>query len=154
MLWKCYTQCHKCGKLSSGHRTGKGQFSFKFQRNFKYQRMFKLSYSCAHFTASNFMLKILQARLRQCVNWELPDVQTGFRKGRGTRNQVATIHLITEKAREFQKKKKIYLCFTEYAKVFDCVDHKKIVKNSLRIGYTRPFYLSPEKPVCSSRSNS
>ena len=65
-----------------------------------------------------FMLKILQARLWQCMNWELPDVQTALRKGRGTRNQVATIYLITEKARAFQKK--IYLCFIEYAKVFDC----------------------------------
>ena len=67
------------------------------------------------------MLKILQARLQQYVNWELPDVQAGFRKGRGTRGQIANIHLIIEKAREFQKN--IYFCFIDYAKAFDCVDH-------------------------------
>ena len=66
------------------------------------------------------MLKILQARLQQYVNWELPDVQAGFRKGKGTRDQIANIHWIIEKAREFQKN--IYFCFKDYAKVFDCVD--------------------------------
>ena len=69
------------------------------------------------------MLKILQARLRQYVNRELPDVQAGFRKGRGTRDQVANIFWVIKKAREFQKN--IYLCFTDYAKAFDCVDHNK-----------------------------
>ena len=70
------------------------------------------------------MLKILQARLQQYVNCELPDVQTGFRKGRGTRDQITNIHWITEKAREFQKT--IYFCFIDYTKVFDCVDHNKL----------------------------
>ena len=70
------------------------------------------------------MLKILQARLQQCVNHELPDVQAGFRKGRGTRDQIANIHWIIEKVREFQRN--IYLCFIDYAKAFDCVDHKKL----------------------------
>ena len=69
------------------------------------------------------MLKILQARLQQCMNYELPDVQSGFRKGRGTRDQIANIHWIIEKAREFQKN--IYFCFIDYAKAFDCVDHNK-----------------------------
>ena len=69
------------------------------------------------------MLKILQARLQQYVNHELPDVQVGFRKGRGTRDQIANIHRIIEKARKFQKK--IYFCFVDYAKVFACVDHNK-----------------------------
>ena len=69
------------------------------------------------------MLKILQARLQQYVNRELPDVQAGFRKGRGTRDQIANIHWITEKAQEFQKN--IYFCFIDYAKAFDCVDHNK-----------------------------
>ena len=73
---------------------------------------------------SKVMLKILQARLQQYVNWELPDVQAGFRKGRGTRNQIANIHLIIEKAREFQEN--IYFCFIDYAKTFDCVDHNKL----------------------------
>ena len=69
------------------------------------------------------MLKILQARLQQHMNGELPDVQAGFRKGRGTRDQIANIRWIIEKAREFQKKN-IYFCFIDYAKAFDCVDHK------------------------------
>ena len=72
------------------------------------------------------MLKILQARFQQYVNCELPDVQAGFRKGRGTRDQIANIHWIMEKAREFQKN--IYLCFIDYAKAFDCVDHNKLWK--------------------------
>ena len=72
------------------------------------------------------MLKILQARLQQYVNHELPDVQARFRKGRGTRDQIANICWIIEKAREFQKN--IYFCFTDYAKAFDCVDHNKLWK--------------------------
>ena len=70
------------------------------------------------------MLKILQARLQQYVNCELPDVQVGFKKGRGTRDQIANICWIIEKAREFQKN--IYFCFIDYAKAFDCVDHNKL----------------------------
>ena len=73
------------------------------------------------------MLKILQARLQQYVNHEFPDVQAGFRKGRGTRDQVANIRWIIEKAREFQKN--IHFCFIDYAKAFDCVDHNKLCKN-------------------------
>ena len=72
------------------------------------------------------MLQILQARLQQYVNLELPDVQAGFRKGRGTRDQIANIHWIIQKAREFQKN--IYFCFIDYAKTFDCVDHNKLWK--------------------------
>ena len=72
------------------------------------------------------MLKILQARLQQHTNCELPDVQSGFRKGRGTRDQIANIRWIIEKAREFQKN--IYFCFIDYAKAFDCVDHNKLWK--------------------------
>ena len=72
------------------------------------------------------MLKILQARLQQYMNRELPDVQAGFRKGRGTRDQIANIRWIIEKAREFQKK--IYLCFIDYVKAFDCVDHNNLWK--------------------------
>ena len=74
------------------------------------------------------MLKILQARLQQYMNHELPDVQVGFRKGRGTRDQIANIHWINKKAREFQKN--IYIFFTDNTKPFDCVDHKKTVENS------------------------
>ena len=72
------------------------------------------------------MLKILQERLQQYVNWELTDVQAEFRKGRGTRDEIANIHGIIEKAREFQEN--IYFCFIDYAKAFDCVDHNKLGK--------------------------
>ena len=93
--------------------------------------------------ASKVMLKILHTRLQQYTNQKLPDVEP--RKGRGTRDQTANICWITEKAREFQIN--IYFCFIDYNKAFDCV------KVSLRDGNTRPPYLSPEKPVCRSRSN-
>ena len=82
--------------------------------------------------ASKVMLKILQARLQQYVNHELPDVQAGFRKGRGTRDQIANIHCIMEKTREFQKN--IYFCFTDYAKAFDCVDPNKLWKIMREMG--------------------
>ena len=97
------------------------------------------------------MLKILQARLQQYMNRGLPDVQAGFRKGRGIRDQIANIRWIIEKAREFQKN--IYFSFIDYAKVFDCVDHNKL-ENSERDENTRPPDLPLEKPVCRSGSNS
>ena len=97
------------------------------------------------------MLKILQARLQQYVNGELPDVQAGFRKGRGTRDQIANICWIMEKAREFQKN--IYVCFIDYAKAFDCVDHNKLWK-ILRDRNTIPPDLPLEKSVGRSGSNS
>ena len=97
------------------------------------------------------MLKILQARLQRYVNCELPDVQAGFRKGRGTRDQIGNICWITEKVREFQIN--IYLYFIEYAKAFDCVDHNKLEKSE-RDGKTRTPDLPREKFVCRSGSNS
>ena len=97
------------------------------------------------------MLKILQARLQQYVNRELPDVQAGFRKGRGTRDQIDNICWIMEKAREFQEN--IYFCFIDYAKAFDFVDHKKL-ENSERDGNTRSPNLPLKKSVCRSGSNS
>ena len=97
------------------------------------------------------MLKILQVRLQQYMNQELPDVQTGFRKGRGMRDQIANICLIIKKVKEFQKN--IYFCFIDYARPFDCVDHNKL-ENSSRDGNTRPPYLPPVKSVYRSRSNS
>ena len=101
--------------------------------------------------ASKVMLKILQARFQQYVNRKLPDVQAGFIKGRGTRDQIANIHWIINKAREFQKN--IYFCFIDYAKAFDYVDHNKL-ENSERDGNTRPPDLPLEKSVCRSGSNS
>ena len=95
--------------------------------------------------ANKVMLKILQARLQQYVNWELTDVKARFRKGRGTRDQIANIHRIIEKAREFQKN--IYFCFIDYVRAFDCVDHNKLLK-ILKRQDTRSPYQSPEKHVC------
>ena len=97
------------------------------------------------------MLKIPQARLQQYVNHELPDVQAGFKKARGTRDQIANICWVMEKAREFQKN--IYFCFIDYAKAFDCVAHNKL-ENSERDGNTRPPNLPLEKSVCRSGNNS
>ena len=91
--------------------------------------------------ASKVMLKTLQARLQQYMNCELPDIQAGFRKGRETRDQIANIRWIIEKARELQKN--IYFCFIDYAKAFDCVDHNKL-ENSSRNGNTRPQQLQPD----------
>ena len=113
MLWKCCTQyASKFGKLSSGHRTGKGQFSFQSQR----KAMPKNAQTTAQLHTSHtlVMLKILQARLQQYMNHELPDVQANFRKGTGTRDQIANICWIIEKARKFQKN--IYFWFIDYAK--------------------------------------
>ena len=101
--------------------------------------------------ASKVMLKILQVSLQQYVNCELPDVQAGFRKGRGTRDQITNICWIIENAREFQKN--IYFYFIDYGKAFYCVDHHKL-ENSERDGNTRPPDLPLEKSVCRSRSNS
>ena len=86
--------------------------------------MLKLLHICSHLTSTKVMLKILQARLQQHVNCELPDIQAGFRKGRGTRDQIENICWIIKKAREFQKN--VYFCFIDYAKDFDCVDHHKL----------------------------
>ena len=98
------------------------------------------------------MLKSLQARLRQYLNRELPDVQAGFRKGRGTRDQIANIHWIIKKAREFQKN--IYFCFVDYAKAFDCVDHDKLWKILQEMGipdhvtyFLRNLYAGQEATV-------
>ena len=155
-LWNCQTVFRSgshltflpTGKLSSGHRTGKGQFSFQFQR----KAMPKNAHTIALISqARRVMLKILQAGLQQYVNHELPDVKAGFRKGGGTRDQIANIRWITEKAREFQKN--IYFCFTDCAKAFDC-GSPYTMENSSRDGNTRPPDLPLEKSICRSGSNS
>ena len=112
--------------------------------------MLKLPQNVLISHASKVSLKIFQARLQQYMNHELPDVQAVFRKGRGTRDQIANICWIIEKAREF--KKNIYFCVIDSAKAFDCVDHNKL-ENSERDGNTRPPDLPHEKPVCRSGSN-
>ena len=97
------------------------------------------------------MLTIPQAKLQQCMNCELPDVQAGFRKGRATRDQIGNIHWIIQKAREFQKN--IYFCFIDYAKAFDCVDHNKLRKILEEVGI--PDHLTCLlRNLCRSRSNS
>ena len=151
MLWKCFTQyASKSGNLSSNHRTGKGQFNPNpKKRNVKEHSNFRTIVLISH--ASKVILKILQARLPQYTNHELPDVQAGFRKGRATRDQIVNIHWIIKRARESQKN--IYFCFINYGKALDCVDHNKL-ENSSRDGNTRPPYLPPEKSASRSKSNS
>ena len=105
-------------------RTGKGQFSFQFQRKAMQKNAQTTAKIALISHASKVMLKIFLARLQQYVNRELPDVQAGFRKDRGTRDQIANVCWIINKAREFQKN--IYFCFIDYAKAFDCVIHNKL----------------------------
>ena len=148
MLLKCCTQyASKFGKFSSSHRTGKGQFSFQSQR----KAMPKNVHFGTIVLISHPSKAMLQARLQQYMNCELSDVQAGFRKGRGTRDQIASICWIIKRAREFQEN--IYFCFIDYTKTSDCVDHNKL-ENSERDGNTRPPDLPPEKSVCRSGSNS
>ena len=110
---------------NSAVATGLEKFSFHSNsKERQCQRTFKLPYNCTHSHATNVMLKILQARLQQYLYGELSDVPAGFREGRGTRNQIAHIHWIIEKARELQKN--IYFCFIDYEKVFECVAHSKL----------------------------
>ena len=150
MLWKWCTQyASKFGKLSSGHRTGKGQFSLQSQRKATPKNAQKYHTIALISHASKVVLKILQARLQQYMKQELPDVQAGFRKGRGTKEQIDNIRWIIKKAREFQKN--IYFCFIDYIKVFGCVDHNKLWKILQEMGI--PSDLPPEKSVCRSRSN-
>ena len=132
MLWKCCTQyARKFGKLSSGHRTGK--LSSGHRTVFIPIPKKDNAKECSNYHTIAFishvikeMFQILQARLQKYVNRELPDVQAGFRKGKGTRDQIANIRWIIEKARQFQKN--IYFCFIDYPKAFDCVDHSKLWK--------------------------
>ena len=152
MLWKCFTQyASKFGKLSIGHRTGKGQFSFQSQRKAmpKNAQNYHTIALISH--ASKVMLKILQARLQQSVNHELPDVQTGFRKGRRTRDQIANIRWIIEKARVPDKH--LFLLYWLCQSLWLC-GSQSIVENSERDGNTRPPDLPLEKPICRSGSNS
>ena len=113
--------------LENSESTGLKKVSFHSNpKERQCQRMLKLWCNCTHLTASKVMRKILQSRLQQYVNCELPDVQAGFRKGRGTREQIANICWIIKKAKEFQKN--IYFCLTDYTKALDCVDHNKLWK--------------------------
>ena len=151
MLWKCYTQYQQIWKTQQGSQDWKRSVFIPIPKkgNAKecsnYCTIALISYT------SKVMLKIRQARLQQYMNHELPDVQAGFRRDRGTRDQIADICWIIEKAREFQKN--IYFCFIECAKVFDC-GSQQIVENSERDGNIGPPELPPEKSVCRSRNTS
>ena len=143
MLLKCCTlYASKFGKLSSGQKTEKGQISFQFQRKAMPKNVPTTTQLYSSNMLSKVMLKIVQARFQLYMNQEFPDVQAGFRKGRRTRDQIVNIHWIIEKAREFQKN----ICFIDYAKAFDCVDHNKL-ENSSKDGHTRPPDLSPQKLI-------
>ena len=125
LLRWCTQYVSEFGKLSSGHRTGKGIFiPIPKKGNGKEWSNYLTFVLLSH--ASKVMLKILQARFQQYMNWELPDVKAGSRKGRSSRDQIASICWIIEKAREFQKHTQIYFCFINYVKAFDCVYHNKL----------------------------
>ena len=153
LLWKCCTQyVSKSRELSSGHRTGKGQFSFQSQRKAMPKNAQKYHTIALISHASKVMLIILQARLQQHMNCELLDVQAGFRKVRGTRDQIANIYWIVRKAREFQKKH-LLLHYWLCQSLWLC-ESRQTVENSSRAASTKPPYLPPEKSVFRSRSNS
>ena len=128
MLLKCCTQyASKLGKLSSGHRTEKRTVFIPIPKKGNAKESTNYCTIAIILHAGKVMLKIVQGRLQQYVSCELPDVQAGFRKGRGTRDQIDNICWIIEKARQFQKN--IYFCFIDYAKAFDC-GSQQIVENS------------------------
>ena len=153
MLLKCCTQyVSKFGKLNSGHKTGKCPFLFQSQwstmpKNVHYPTIELISH------ASKVMLKILQARLQQCVNWQFPDVQAGFRKGRGTRGQIANFHQIREKTSEFQSFRKTSTSASLTMLRLLAVWLTRMYGNFERDGNIRPPCLSPKKPVFGSRNS-
>ena len=138
MLWKCCTQyASKFGKFSSDHRTGKGQLWFQSQRK-AMPKNIQTTSQLHSFHASKVMLKILQARLQQYANCGLPDVQAGFRKGRGTRDQMANICWLIKKAREITEEHLLLLYWL--CQAFACVDHNKLWKILQEMGL--PDYLT------------
>ena len=153
MLLRCYTQhARKFGKLSSGHRTGKDQFSFQYQR----RTMPKNVQTTIQFAfishTSKVILKILQARLQQYMNWELPEVWAGFRKGRGSRDQIANVRWIRESKRISEK----HLLLLHWLhKAFECVNHNKLWKILKQMGISdhlthllRNLYAGQEAEIC------
>ena len=150
MLWKCFTQyVSKLGKQHWPQDWKRSVFiPIPKKGNAEKCSNYRIIALISH--TSKVRLKILKARLQQYVKRELPDVQAGIRKDRVTRDQIANIHWIIEKASEFQKN---IFCFIDYDKAFDCVDHNKL-ENSSRDGNTRPPDLPPGEPICRSRNNS
>ena len=152
MLWKCCTQiCQQIWKTQQWPQDRKRSVLIPIPKKGNAKECSNYSTIALISHASKVMLKILLSRFQQYVNCELPYVQPGFRKGRGTRDQIANICWITGKARQFQKN--IYFCFIDNAKAFDCVDQNKL-ENSSRDGNTKPPDLPPEKSVCRLGSNS
>ena len=152
MLFKWYTQYESIfGTLGSGHRTGTKSVFIPIPKKDNAKECSNYCTIALMSHATNVMLKILQVRFQQYMTQELPNTQAGFRKGRGTRDQIANICLIKEKARKFQKS--IYFCFIDYAKVFDYVDHNKLWKILQQMGIS-DHLMPPEKSVGRSRSNS
>ena len=152
MLWKCFTQyASKSGK-QQWPKNGKRSVFIPIPNvgNAKECSNYRTIALISH--SSKVMLKILQARLQQYVNHEIPDVQAGFRKGRGTRDQVVNIRCIIKKAREFQEN--IYFCFIDYAKTFDCVDQNKQWKILPEMGIPDSLNCLLQKSVCRSISYS
>ena len=148
MLWKCCNQyASKFGKLSSGHRTGKVQFSFPIPKKSNAKECSNYHTIALISHASTVMLKILQARLRQYMNHELPDVQAGFREVRGSRDQIANKQ---ESSRVPEKH--LFLLYWLCQRLWLC-GLQQTVGNSYGDGNARPHYLPPEKLVCRSRSN-
>ena len=149
LLKYCSQYASKFGKLSSDHKTGKGQFSFQPQRK-AMPKNAQTTAHCTHLTCYHVMFKILQARLQQYMNWEIPDVQAGFRNGRRTRDQMGNIHWINKKARVPEIH--LLLLHRLCQSLWLC-ESQQTMENSERDGNTRPPDLPPEKYVCRSRSN-
>ena len=150
MLLMCTQYASKFGKLGSGHRTEKRSAFIPIPQKDNSKECSNYCTVALISHVSKVMLKILQARLQQCVNWELLDVQAEFRKGRRTRDQIDNICWIIEKQENSRKN----FCLIDYTKAFDCVDCNKMWRILKRDGNTRPPYLPPVKSVCRSRSNS
>ena len=128
MLWKCCTQyVSKFGKLSKGHSTGKGPFSFQSQRK-AMPKNAQIPHNYTHFTLAKWCSKFSMPGFNSTwiLNFQMFKKRHGFRKGRGTKDQITNLHWIIKKAREFQKN--IYFCLTDYTEAFDCVDHNKLRK--------------------------
>ena len=152
MLWKCCTRyASKFGKLKRWPQAWKMSIFIPILKkgSAKEWSKYRTVVLIAH--ASKVMVKILQGRLQQYLNYELPDVQAGFRKGRGTRDQIASISWIIKKAREFQKN--VYFFYWQRQSLWLC-ESQQTVENSWRDGNTRPPDLPPEKSACRSRCNS
>ena len=148
---KCCTQHVNNWKVSSGHRNGKGQFSFQYQKRAMPKNVQTTVQPHSFHMLARLHSKSFKLDFCSMGTKNIQMIQAGFQ--RGTRGQIVSIHWMVEKARQFQKKKKIYVCFTDSWKAFDCLDPNKTVENSWDEN-TRPPYLPPEKAVCGSRSNS